>query len=295
MKPLSLQNAGLFCLVGLCFTWSKPGRAEDDAKRRCVRAYEDAQTSKRQGKLIDAKEKLLFCSSPQCPEVMHRDCQRWHDEVEDAIPSVVFRVQTPDGSSVTLAKASIDGAEAIALDGRAVSLDPGRHTITYSAKGFAPQSKTLDVSEGEKLRREIVVLAPVRVGTEAATNTMLDGPTSPKPETEPPTQSHLTVPIVIAASAAVLGGVGATYFGLKARSGEDELSACSPNCTQERVDGVKRDYLFANTSLGLAAAGLIATTVLFVFEFRTPDRVQSARLGVRTDPHQLSLSLGGNF
>lgn len=295
MTPRLSRRGAMLYVLSLCATCPKSGHADVDAKRRCVRAYEDAQTSKREGKLLDAKDKLLLCSGAQCPEVMHRDCQRWHDEVEASIPTVVFRAETSAGSPVPSASASVDGAGAIALDGRAVSLDPGRHTVRFSAEGYSPEAKTLDVSEGEKLRREIVVLAPMQSKSNRKGNATLEKKPAPTPDAEPQTQSHLTLPIVVSASVAVLGGVGATYYGLKARSGEENLETCSPSCSRERVDGVKRDYLLANTSLGLAAAGLIVTTVLFVFEFRTPDRTQSARLGLRTNQHQLSLTLGGSF
>lgn len=289
------RRGAMLCVLGFCATCPKPGHADVDAKRRCVRAYEDAQTSKREGKLLDAKDKLLLCSSAQCPEVMHRDCQRWHDEVEASIPTLVFRAETSTGSPISLASASLDGAGAIALDGRAVSLDPGRHTVRFSAQGYLPQAKTLDVFEGEKLRREIVVLAPLPAKIERPHPAALDKRPAPTPDTEPETQSHLTLPIAVSASVAVLGGASATYFGVKARAGEEDLRTCSPHCTQERVEGVKRDYVLANASIGLAAAGLIVTTVLFVFEFRTPNRTHSARLGLHTAQHQLSLSLGGKF
>lgn len=284
-------RAARICTLALCIAWSNCGRAETDSKRRCVLAYEDAQTSKRKGRLLEAKDKLLLCSSHQCPELMHGDCQRWLDEVEASMPSVVFRVETSQGSAVGTASASVDGGADLELRGRALNLDPGRHSVRVWAKGFLPREVTLEVTEGEKLRREIVVLDPI-------------DPVQSKPEAvqqEPPRAAprpppaRMTWPIVFSASAAVLGGVGATYFGLTARAGERDLDACSPNCSHQSVDRVKRDYLVANTSLGLAGVGLVVTTVLLVLEFRSPHGSQYARLGVATSQDQLALSLGGNF
>jgi hypothetical protein len=261
-----------------------------ESKQECVAAYENAQTAKLRGKLLDGKAALLLCSSSACPEVMHADCDRWLTEVEASLPTVVFRVMTASGVVPQWATVSIDGAEPVALDGRAISVDPGRHTVTFSAQDLRTTSQTFDFSEGEKLRREVIVLQPnSRSATPGANEST--APVSANSSS----RFKLTLPLTLAASTAVLGTLGATYFGLSARADDRDLDKCSPNCSRDSVDRVKREYLLANLSLGIAAVGLVTSTVVILLQSGAEASSPAAQVAVGASANQINLGLSGRF
>lgn len=280
------------CALGACITWAGSGLSQDEAKRRCSSAYEVAQVSRRDGNLIEARKKLVYCSSFQCPQVMHGDCQHWLAEVEASIPTVVFQVETLAGPTPGPASVSIDGGDAVTLDGRAMSVNPGRHYVTFVARGMHTTTKLLVISEGQKLRRELVVLKPTPQG-ERGSELGQGGPAAAG--AAPRSGVRITLPVVLASSVALFGGIGAAYFGLTARDGDRDLAGCSPNCTRDSVDRVKRDYLLANASLGLAAAGLATTAFLLVLELRAARTSRAAHLGLAGPLSAVGLSVSGSF
>lgn len=275
-------------IISLGVTWCTLSHAEDTSKQQCVRAYEAAQAEEHAGKLLDARKHLLYCSSAACPDVMHADCQGWLTQVEESLPTVVFRVTTSSGTVSQEATVSIDGGAPIVLDGRALSVDPGRHAVIFRAEGQRPLTKGFDFLEGEKLRREIVELESAAVADSA--------PSSP---TEEPAQHgsklRISLPVVLAASTTVLGTVSATYFGLKARSDDTHLDTCTPNCSRDSIDRVKQEYLLTNISLGVAAMGAVTTAVLLLTQSPADPPARSARLGMGATAHQFDLSLSGSF
>lgn len=292
------------CALISCLTLPSAAFGQSGSKQRCAAAYDDAQVVMRQGRLLEAKRELIFCSSSECPEVMHGDCQHWLSEVEASIPTVVFRMESASGPAPDSSKVSIDGAEPVTLEGRALSVDPGKHDLVFSAPGFRDTTKVLEFAEGEKLRHEVVVLEPLlpnaqqKLGRQEEPARKTDQPLMPEsapPVAPEPKGSNLAIPIVLAATAAVAGGVGTTYFGLKARSEDHDLDNCTPNCSRERVDRIKREYMLANASIGLAAAGLAATSVLLFLELRSEKQPQSAQLRVGAHPSGLAFSLDGKF
>lgn len=275
-------------VLGACLAWPATGRTDEGTKQRCIRAYEDAQAEQHAGRLLEARQKLLFCSSTACPDVMHADCQSWLAKVDASTPTVVFRVTTPSGAPPRDATVSVDGGAPVVLDGRAISVDPGTHTVVFSATGLRSTSRTFEFSEGEKLRREVIPLES------AAAERAAPAP----PMTEPAQRSggiRLSLPVVLAASATAIGAIGATYFGITARAHETDLGDCTPNCTRDSVSRVKREYLLTNVSLGVAIAGLVTTTVLVLTQSPADSPPRSARLGVGASSHQLDLSLTAIF
>jgi hypothetical protein len=247
----------------------------------------------RSGDLLEAKKKLVFCGGAECPAVMHADCQQWLSSVEASMPTVVFQTSSATGAQPEAVHMSLDGAEAIALDGRALAVNPGEHEAVFEASGFRTSSRRLVVSEGEKLRREVVVLDPLpvpKVTTELPAKRLL---TTSEPA-KAPAPRRLTVPVIVAASGAVLASAGAFYFGLKARSDDRDLDHCTPSCTRDQVDHVKREYVLANLSIGLAVAGVTTAALLFVYSGKksTPP---TTTVGLNAGPDLLGLSATGTF
>lgn len=253
--PLVIIMACAICGV---LAPARPGRADDDSKKTCASAFSGAQRLMRGGRLLEARKMLLLCGGPQCPAVMHPDCQQWLASVEASTPTVVFQVSAGKGELSGDVAITVDDGESMPLDGRALSMDPGAHEVTFVADGFVTTHRRIVVSEGEKLHRESVEMLPVP----AAVAT--DARPAPGPaETERGVRrSRLTAPVLVASGAALAAGALAVYLGLKARSDDRGLGQCSPSCTRDRVDQVKSEYLWTNVSIGLAVAGLATATVL---------------------------------
>jgi hypothetical protein len=247
---------------------------------------------KRAGHLLEAQEKLVYCASSECPELMHRDCEAWLAEVEASIATVVFQVKDPSGATSMPAQVALDGGQPVSLDGRALSLDPGKHQVTFSARGMRTLSKVYVFAEGDKLRHETVVLQPAaRPGAPAVTtrHDERDG------QRERPAGFAMTLPMVLAGTVALAGAAGFAYFGLTARAEDRALGRCAPECTRDRVTDVKRDYLLANLSLGVGATGLGVCAVLVALEAARPTASTMTSIGLAPQPSAQWLAVSGRF
>jgi hypothetical protein len=285
----------LTCVVCAWLLGTPRARADEESKRTCASAFANAQRLMRAGSLLEAKKKLVICGGPQCPVAMHPDCQQWLASVEASIPTVVFQVALAPGQSAGTVQLSVDGGDPVPLDGRAVSIDPGTHDVTFVASGFRPTTKHFVVSEGEKLRREVVTLAP---SLEVRRNDERAGPIAlapAQPQAGEGRASRVTAPVIIAGSGAVLAGIGALYFGVKARSDDRQLSNCTPDCPRGQVDDVRRGYLLTNLSIGVAAVGLTTAIVLYLLQGRSVKRPMSSALGIGPGPTGLGTTATTTF
>jgi len=216
----------------------------------CAAAYEDGQRLMTKALLLESAKQFRYCGSPACPAVMHAECLRFLDRVEAMTPSVVIRLEP---ELPVQARVSIDEGLPVALDGRALSLDPGTHRLRLSAPGYAVADRQFLVAEGETLKMIEVQLVPLpRPRPSELAKPRLAPATSPS-----------VVPWIVTGAIAGIGAAGLTYWGLKARNGEAALSDCSPDCPASRVNAVKGDYRLANVSLGVGVTGLVAMAVWY--------------------------------
>src|SRR5437868_3814423 len=106
-------------------------RAADKVeKKECVAAYEEGQRSRKEGKLSEARERLLVCAQDGCPAVVRRDCTQWVGESELSTPAVVLEAVGDGGRDLTEVRVSVDG-KPVAVDGKAVSLNSGPHVVQF--------------------------------------------------------------------------------------------------------------------------------------------------------------------
>jgi hypothetical protein len=257
-----------------------------DAKS-CARAYEDGQRLRTSAQLTEAADKFLYCAGPECPELMHPDCQRRLDEVEAAVPSVVVRVEP---SSELRISVSLDQGEVRPIDGQALRLNPGAHEVHVTAVGYRPATRRFMVSEGEKLKPLDITLAPLAEQSRV----------TPEPHGKGDANSSLAparprttswVPWAITSGVVAAGSAGLLYWGLRGRGAERDLADCSPDCSSERVDDVKRDYLLANVSLGVGLSGAAAMAVWYFVRPSAP--TPRARVAGSRSP-RLDLQVGSS-
>src|SRR3954470_3608518 len=96
-------NTASFVIVTIAMATQAiaPAALADDPKVKCANAYEQAQRTRKKGELRASQANLLVCTDPVCPAVLRDECLRWADEVERAMPTVVFAVRDPAGQDVT--------------------------------------------------------------------------------------------------------------------------------------------------------------------------------------------------
>lgn len=214
---------------------------------QCYDAHEAGQLHRKRGELHQARVSFATCGAPSCPSIVQRDCVTWAAELSREQPSVVLAVVGPDGRDVGSARATLDRAPA-ALDGHAVELDPGEHRLHVEAPGAPPVDQRFTLREGERARRIKVVVgeepAPRRTSPEAATW--------------------------------ILGGVGVVSlasfgtFAVMGKSRENELArTCDARCTDDEVASVRRSYVAADVSLGIAVLAAGAAIVTWVLAPKT--------------------------
>jgi hypothetical protein len=170
-------------------------------------------------------------------------------EVQRLIPSVVLGLHDAGGNDVVGAKVSLDGQPlADRLDGHAIDVDPGEHTLQFDVSGRAPVKQKVVIREGEK-GREILV-------------TMDSSPPTPESaKAEPPRSGVPTV-------SWVLGGLSAaafTAFGYFALTGYSRWSDChGGGCGAGDASYVDRQWVAADVTLIVGAlAGGLATYFYF--------------------------------
>ena len=236
---------------------SHPGLARADADS-CVNAYEGAQERRSEGRLVAARSLLVACAQESCPDFVAQDCRRWLDEVEAALPTVVFAVRE-GGRDVEQARVSRDGKViATRLDGRAVTVDPGKQVFTFESPGRRRRSVELLIAEGEKSRVIAVELTPLP----QAHPVLAEWQTPPAP---PPGRDG-RLPAWLG-GLGVVGVAGFVSFGVAGWRQEVDLDRrCAPFCSSIERRSVSRKYVAADVSLGVGVASLAIAGYLYLRE-----------------------------
>lgn len=218
-----------------------PAPAYAQAKDPCITAYEQAQTLRKDGRFITARDQAMVCARDTCPAILVKDCTRWIGELEASTGSVICEAKTTSGKTVSDVRVTVDGSElASRLDGRSLPIDPGKHAFHFE-RGGAKYDETVLVREGEKNRR-ITATFPETAG---------DAPGMP-------------------AGFWIFGGVSivalgtATFFALDGMAKKDDLEACKPRCAPGDVDAMSASFTIADVALGAGVVSVAATVYLLL-------------------------------
>lgn len=137
-------------------------RASADVQA-CLGASEKGQRARTAGKLREAREQFLLCSSDGCPAMVRRDCAQWQSEVIATLPSIVLGAKDRGGRDLFDVTVSVDGEPLVKkLDGKSLPIDPGPHTFKFEMAGAPPVIERALVKEGEKTR---VITVTFAIGT----------------------------------------------------------------------------------------------------------------------------------
>ncbi|MEZ4223377.1 MAG: hypothetical protein R3B13_20695 [Polyangiaceae bacterium] len=267
-------------LAALLLTTSVATAGSPTAKQ-CIEAYESAQLTRQDSKLVEARAALLVCASEACPSVMRKDCVLWLDEVAKDVPSIVVTARGPDGD-IAEVRVAVDGkVVAERLDGKPLELDPGSHAIVLEAEGFNAVKQQIVLAVGQRNRRLNIEFAP------AQTQPSSPPSTDPKGDRQVPTASW-----ILGGAGALAIGVGG-YFGIRALNRRSDLDACKPGCDSAAVGDVERDYVISEVGIGL---GLVAVGSAIYFALTdAPQQTSTPALRVVAQPAGASVGLAGRF
>lgn len=240
-------------IVGALLFAPAVARADTTApKDPCIGAYEQAQTLRKDGKFISAREQAAICARESCPAILVKDCTRWIGELEASTGSVICEAKTTSGRQVSDVKLSIDGSELTSrLDGRPIAIDPGKHAFHFERAG-ATYDETVLVREGEKNRRIIATLPEGAPGGRA-----------------------LPTGFWIFGGVSILALGTAAFFALDGISKKDDLEACKPRCAPSDVDAMSASFTVADIALGAGVVAVAATVYLLLDR---PDEAKSAAM-----------------
>ena len=227
-----------------------PAIAHADDKA-CMAAASKGQELRDEGKLVDAKPFFQQCAESSCPAPIPGYCAEWLGDLNKKMPTVVFRASDESGRDIADASAEIDGKRTVPVDGRAVEIDPGKHSIKITRAGSKPFEDVIIVAQSEKDRIVVAKLAA------AAAQPVVVAPV----KKEEPAKSGGGIPTATIVSWGI-GGVALLSFagfGLKARVDYDDYEArCGNRCAESERDTVATSVLIADISLVVAvvAAGV---------------------------------------
>jgi hypothetical protein len=234
-------------------------RAAEPTKEECIAADDAAQNLRRAGKLLEARDKIAVCVAMSCPGLVREDCGQRLTEIESVMPTLVFEPKDGAGNDITAVTVTMDGRRLTdKLVGMPLQVDPGEHRFVFEAAGLPTTEKTIVVHEGERDRRERVVL----------------GQSGPSPVPPPSGRAVTPVPSSSEGSsqrtiALVVGGAGivglavGSLLGLVSKSSYDHAlqtecgnnpSGCSP---QGVTDGQSAHGQAAGSTVAFVAGGVL--------------------------------------
>jgi hypothetical protein len=275
-RILSAVLVGIFAVAP--FAWSTPAHAGSEDMKACAAAAEKGQRLRNDGKLKEAREQLVICARNVCPGVIRKDCEPLLNELDSRVPTVVIAAKDAAGNDVIDVRVTIDGTVvASKLDGKAITIDPGAHTIRYEHDGSVAIDANVLVHDGEKDHVLNVVFEPIAAKKEDGT------PVPVEKEKEKPQQPEKSGPPI---GGFVLGGVGVVavgsfvFFDLSAKSSADDLrTTCAPRCAQSDVDSINTKIIVADVSLGAGVVALGVATWLIVSHYAAP-KPQQIQIGL---------------
>jgi hypothetical protein len=236
-------------LTGIAAAASLVQNAARADKASCTRAYVGGQELHQAQKLTEARERLIECAQRTCPTFMQTECTRWLAEVEAALPTVVLDVHDASGRALTATQIWVDDRPAPLPGASAFPIDPGEHVFRAQLSDGREVTTRALVREGEKSRAVVLELPGAAPPNSTAT-------APPSATTSPPPARSTGLPL----GAWVLGGVGVValasyaFFGISGLTKQLDLHAtCSPRCSPDDLSSLRRTYLAADISLGVAA------------------------------------------
>jgi hypothetical protein len=211
------------------------------------------------------------------------------------VPYLSLKLAQPNPDAVV----QVDGASlaAVLLDGKPFRIDPGSHTITARAPGYATVTKKIEIAASATANVEITLVreapgaAPVPVPASGAPREEQRGGGVTEPPPEPPKEPSRALPIALGVSAVVLLASGVVFYALAGSAQTDGKNACvtKTSCSDEQTKVRTFDTISLSSFIGGAALGALA---IITWTSTSPSR--SART-TRVVASPTSVGLEGTF
>ncbi|NUO53214.1 MAG: hypothetical protein HOV80_30570 [Polyangiaceae bacterium] len=225
--------------------------ARADEADLCADAAEAGQKLRDEQKPLQAREKFLRCAKSSCPALVRDDCVGFAADIEKRIPSVVLRAKNEKGDDLSDVRVSSAGKVlATKLDGAPVQLEPGAYELSFEVEGLPAATQKVVVAEGEQRRVvEVVLRASPKPGDTGETKESGVGP----------------APWIIGG----IGLAGLTVFGVlqgvawAEHADVEERCGAAGTCTDEDLDPLRGKFIGSLVGLGIGAAGVVTSAILF--------------------------------
>ncbi len=209
------------------------------------------------GRLVEADRVFAEIEAGDDPE-RAENARREREAIAPRFATL--RVETADGV------VSVDGAPCpMPCEPR---VDPGEHTV--------------EITVGTQRSHQIVTLLPGQIRTVTATTVAVDVPRQRPRDSRPPASEDGPLPAILlwgGAGLAVLGAGATTYFGLQARSIENEIEdGRDQGGGAARVEDGERAASIASAAFWVAVAGAATAGVGLVLLAGDDDESVSLRL-----------------
>jgi hypothetical protein len=289
---LRLRSLPWALALGIATSFATSARA-DVTKDQCIDANGKGQDLRRGGKFAAAREQLQVCASASCPALVRDDCAKRLDELVSAQPTLVFEAKDGAGRDLSAVVVEMDGRQlASKLDGTPLLVDPGEHAFTFTTAGQAPVTQTFVLREGDRERRERVV-----IGLASTTSAAPPIGSSATPGTDEASRHGSTQRLlgIVAGGAGVAGIAVGSVFGIMTLSqASQQKTDCASSTNCPHPDQAASDHASAGTdrtvsTVAFAGGGalLVAGAVLF---FTAPHPMEPAASRLVIAP---ALSTGG--
>jgi hypothetical protein len=214
--------AGCLVLSGMLVTPARRADAADATEEAgaCIKASEQGQSERDEGKYRAARQAFLRCARDACPPVVIKSCAGWLRELDEIAPRVVLGARDDGGNDLADVVVTFDAVPiASRLDGRPLELDAGEHVLRFERPGSTPVEQRLILRAGERAR---VITVTMRAAVSADQ--------APEPPPESPTAAPEAAMSArhVTAAAFLLGAAGAAgagvYLALEAQREEGDAS-----------------------------------------------------------------------
>jgi hypothetical protein len=287
------RSAQVICASGiaslLIAVTPRLAAAADPTAASCLKANNSAVELRNDNKLQASRAQLLVCAAKSCPVDIRKECLRRVDEMNAAIPTIIFEAKDGSGNDLSAVTVIMDGEPfAERLDGTALPIDPGEHTFTFVTEGHPPVKAQFVIREAQKNRRESITLGAIlrsdrdRDGVADAEDACPDnaGVKTDDAKTNgcPPARVEPTPPApglgtqkalgIFTAGVGVVGlGVG-SIFGMMAMSQKDDAqNACPDRCANQSGvnlwSDAKRTAQIADIAFVVGGVGIVGGSLLW--------------------------------
>ncbi|MFO0670533.1 MAG: hypothetical protein U0235_13040 [Polyangiaceae bacterium] len=223
------------------------GDAAADDLAACNGALVRGQELVRAGKLLEARAAYPGCLRAECNAELRAVCANFVAELTQRVPTLRLVARSRSGAALSGVRFFVDDKPA---SGDAVEVDPGAHRVRAVAAGHDTAGVTIDARVGEGTREVVLDLAP--------------NASAPDPPAHAAAGSTKIPVASVVLGGVALAGLGSfAYFGLDGKSTEKNLRATCPTGPCDSSD-MRRSYLVADVSLGVAVASAAAAVILFV-------------------------------